>query len=102
MASGCWGEADAFRGYQLVKVVRFALLTVSTLTSLVYGKRSTSFPTTAMEYRVRYSIYRINASDAHEAKQKVIELIQRRPQDWISVEPAPPRRGFWKTLFLGS
>ena len=38
-------------------------------------------------YRIRYSIYRINASDAHEAKRKAVELMQKRPQDWISVEP---------------
>jgi len=52
-------------------------------------------------YRIRYSIYRINASDANEAKRKVVELMQKRPQDWISVEQDRPRRGFWKTMLLG-
>ena len=52
-------------------------------------------------YRIRYSIYRINASDAHEAKRKAVELMKARAEDWISVEPERPRHGFLKTLLLG-
>jgi len=54
-----------------------------------------------MQYRIHYSIYRIEATDAHEAKRKAVELISTRAKDLISVEPARPRRGFWKTLLFG-
>lgn len=52
-------------------------------------------------YRIRYSIYRINASDSHEARQKVADLLRQNPKAWFTVEPDRPRRGFLRALLLG-
>lgn len=52
-------------------------------------------------YRIRYSLYRVDASDAHDAKRKIVQVMKARAEDWISVEPERPKRGFWKTLLFG-
>lgn len=39
-----------------------------------------------LTYRVRYSMYRIQASSHEEAKKKIVSLLQDKADDLVSVE----------------
>jgi hypothetical protein len=51
--------------------------------------------------KVESTINRLRSFLTPMVKEILKPIMQKRPQDWISVEPQRPRRGFWKTLLLG-
>ena len=54
-------------------------------------------------YRVKYSLYRIEGSDAADAKKQVCEIMKRMPEKFISVEDATvaTNRPLWKRFLTG-
>lgn len=57
-----------------------------------------------MNYRIRYSLYRIDAHSSDDAKKQVCELMKKMPEKFISVEDASvfdPRRPLWKRFLSG-
>jgi len=86
-----------------IVTARQELLRLSTIAFAVVGKVITSFPSPAMQYRVKYTIWRIEARSAAEAKRKVIELLRSSPEYFISVEVdnGLNRRPLWKLFLLG-
>jgi hypothetical protein len=55
-------------------------------------------------YRVRYSLYRIEAPSSFDAKKQVCDLMKKMPEKFISVEDASvfdPRRPLWMRFLSG-
>jgi hypothetical protein len=54
-----------------------------------------------MSYRVRCSLYRIEASSLEEAKKKALDIIGKNLEEFISVEVALEKRPLWRMLLTG-
>lgn len=55
-------------------------------------------------YRVKYTLYRIEAPSAMEAKKKVVNLLKTQADDLLSVEDASifdDRRPMWRRFLFG-
>jgi hypothetical protein len=52
-------------------------------------------------YRIRYSIYIIEAADAATAKKKVCDMLKNSPEDLLRVEENSSGMPFWKRLLTG-
>jgi hypothetical protein len=55
-------------------------------------------------YRIKYSLWRIEAESASEAKKKLCDLLRKNPEDFVFVENASiydERKPVWKRLLFG-
>jgi hypothetical protein len=58
------------------------------------------FPPTTMRYRIRYSLYSIEADNPLTAKLKAVKLLRESTEQLIYVEKYEDRKPLWR-LFLG-
>jgi hypothetical protein len=54
-----------------------------------------------MTYRVRYSIWQVDAATPHEAKKKVCETMKSSPETFITVEALHNNKPFWWRILTG-
>lgn len=54
-----------------------------------------------MQYRIRYGIYRVEASSAEEARRKVLTMFRNHLSELVHVETAEPRKSVLQMLFFG-
>ena len=52
-------------------------------------------------YRVRYSLWRVNANSAEEANKKLCDLLRSSPETYVSVEEDVSNVPFLKRLWTG-
>lgn len=79
-----------------VKVERFGVSTCDTCC-----EKSVFFPPPHMTYRVRYSIWQVDAATPHEAKKKVCETMKSSPETFITVEALHNNKPFWWRILTG-
>jgi hypothetical protein len=82
------------------KVERFDMTRVSTLHARA-GAGHYFLPHPTMQYRVKYPLYRINATSAEEALRKVVKLLDGNLDSLISVEADHSTEPFWKRVVTG-
>lgn len=54
-----------------------------------------------MQYRIKYTIWRIEAENSAEAKKAIVEMLRRDTEKFVSVEPAHDKRPMWKMFLFG-
>lgn len=102
---GTWA-IPSYQNVLAIKEIPAGLLLDSSVRSDPFGVSPLGrhIPQTPMQYRVKYSLYRIEAASASEAKKKVLDIMKKQGDLFISVEDASiynEKRGFLKRLFLG-
>ena len=54
-----------------------------------------------MQYRIRYSVYRVEASNLDEAKKKAISILRNNLEELVTIEKDDRKPPFWRLLLLG-
>jgi hypothetical protein len=94
------GQAVLPQCNRRVKVVRFFVPRVSTLTRLLDAGHY-FLPHPPVQYRIKYPMYRISANSPDEAKRKVVKLLDGNLNDLISIEADYSAQPTWKRFLTG-
>lgn len=54
-----------------------------------------------MQYRMRYTLWRVEANSLGEAKKKAVEILKTQAEHLVTVEPESPRKGLIRSLLFG-
>lgn len=52
-------------------------------------------------YRVKYSLWRIDANSPEEAKKEICHILRTMPEKFLSVEESIEKRPLWRLLLTG-
>jgi len=89
------------KGLRIVAGGQGASLRDSSLTFARVGEGIHFLPLHPMKFRVRLTIWQIDAADKIEAKKNVCDMLKSMPQNFVIIEEVLPRRGFLSSLLFG-
>jgi hypothetical protein len=54
-----------------------------------------------MQYRIKYSLWRVEASSREEAKNKIVSILKASAENWVTVEEDTNKHSVFYRILTG-